>query len=223
MAVRQDIDRGYYANEFNRQNYTSNPLNDPAGQLSIPVTFSFLVSESLFMFTNSPATTLILPFYRPRIPYGYFIIIALELLTILFVKWSSVPVSGAGLIRSNFNQSLPDINALRQIYSLPPGKRSLQDNVPSGKVSVLKPGQPSNQDSVDTPLFPKGLTVNLSVSAPFTEPRSKTATLYTVELIEIKNVPGYVVPILALLLYFFLYSSQKAQESNSNNNPAAGG
>jgi len=203
MAAKQNINSNYHSNRFNGQNY----LPDPTGQLSIPVTFSILISESIFLTRYSPASTLIIPFYKPRIPYGYFIIITLNLITALFVKLSSVPVNGWGLMRNNINQSLPDLNSLRQVYNLPPST-----------FAVGQSNLNTQNGGLDSPLFPKGLTVNLSLSAPFTDPRSKTSTLFTVELIEIKKVPGYLVAVLTLLLYFILYPSQKAQETNNNNN-----
>ncbi len=199
------------------KNASANPPSDPTGQLSIPVTFSILISESLFLTRYSPASTLILPFYRPKIPYGYAYIIALNFITIFLVQCSAVPANGAGLLRGNVNQGIPDMNSLKKIYSYPPAQGSLRSNVPPGKISTFSAGQPSaNQERNDTPLFPKGLTVNLSVSAPFSDPNSKTSTLFTLELLEIRNVPGYVVAVLTLLIYFFLYPSQQAKEENNN-------
>lgn len=212
MAARQNIKR-YYSNRFNNQSYTSGQAfgNAPTGQLSIPVTFSILISESIFLTRYSPASTLIFPFYRPRIPYGYFIIVVLNLITALFAKMSSVPVNSWGLMRNNINQSLPDINSLRQVYNLPPVRGSLRSN------------QNTQNGRNDTPLFPKGLTVNFSISAPFTDPSSKTSTLFTIELLEIRKVPGYLVAVLTLLIYFLLYPSQKAQETKNNNNNRSSG
>ncbi|NLI93406.1 MAG: hypothetical protein GX434_14845 [Peptococcaceae bacterium] len=170
----------------------SGSSHDFSGLLSIPVTFSILISNSLFLTRLSPASTLIIPFYRLNIPLGYWLIIATDVITAFIVQSASIPMNGSGALRGNINQSVPDLNSLRQIYSF-------------RKVN-------------DTPLFPKGMTINFSISSPFTAPNSITTTLYTLQLLEIKNIPGFVVAFLTLFLYWFLYPSLKPLEGNNNGN-----
>ncbi|RNC62815.1 MAG: hypothetical protein AWM53_01915 [Candidatus Dichloromethanomonas elyunquensis] len=179
----------YYLN--NNGGLSDSPHNS-ASQLSIPVTLSILISNSLFLTRLSPASTLILPFYRLVVPYGYFLIIFIDLITAFWVQATYLPLTGASSFRGNVNQALPDIYYLRQVYSLT-------------KVN-------------NSPLFPKGMTINFSVSSPFTEPNSITTTLFTLQLIEIKKIPGFVVAVLTLFLYWFLYPSLKPLEANNNGN-----
>lgn len=190
--------------------------SDPSGQLSLPLTVSILISESLFLVRNSPVSTLILPFIRVNIPYAYFLIAGLELATALLVKWSSMPTAGYGFSGTNINQEFPDTSSLSQIYNLPQAQSPLQRSLPTSSISTSEVNRNSTEQDVGTPLFPKGLTVNLSFSAPFSEPNSNVATLYTVELLEINKVPGYLVTVVTLILYIILRPYLKPRESNKN-------
>jgi len=182
---------------------------------TVPFTVSILISESFFNNFYSPASTIIIPFLRPFIPYGYAIIILMELLTALLVKWSSAPYSysliNAGYFCFPTGIALPDMDSLRRVYNLQASERSLASagSLDSGQ------GSPPAPNREDTPLLPRGMTINLSFSSPFSTPPSKTATLFSIELIEIKNIPGYLVPLIALLLYFISKSFFKGK-ANAN-------
>jgi len=207
----------------NRSQNSSQSSTDPTGQSSIPLTLSILLSESLFMTRYSPASTLILPFYKFNLPYGYLFILGIELATALFVKWSATPTPHTSSLRNNLNQALPDMASVRKIYNLPPSQQMWTDNVPPGKVSTFSVSPTSRRQPMDhTPLFPKGMTINVSISSPFSEPNGKAATLYTVELLEIKRVPGYMVAIFTLFLYWFLAPSQKPREHGNGNGNGTG-
>jgi hypothetical protein len=177
-----------YTNADMNSNPNSAPGYSVNGQLSIPITLSILISNSLFTVRQSPASTLIIPFYRFTFPYGYFLIFSLDLITAFIVQAVSLPLLGS--------RRIP-----------PPAFPLSQAN---------RTDQPRTNG--DNPLFPKGMTINFSASAPFSAPRSKTSTLFTLELLEIKKIPGYVVGILTLLLYWFLYPAMKPLENNQNGN-----
>lgn len=147
---------------------------------AVPFYISLLFSNALHPSNNGPVGTLIIPLTKIMIPHGYFIIVGLELATALFYKWSAVPVSARIFFPGEYGQALPDISALRE-------DRTLQ----------LK--------MTGTPLIPKeGLIINISLSAPFTPVQSRASTLYAFKLTSIDNVPGYLIPLVSLILYGLL-------------------
>ncbi|NLL51736.1 MAG: hypothetical protein GX248_03420 [Peptococcaceae bacterium] len=164
--------------ESNRDNESNKAaVNNSFPPYSLPFTVSLLISGSLFFDIYSPASTLIIPFIRKNVPFGYFIIILMEFITALMVKWSSAPYSYS-ILPGPWNTAIPSLEDLRGIY------RGLEEA---------------------TPLLPiSGLTFNISFGSPFSGPNSRAATLYTIELKAIRNIPGYIVPLATLILYFFL-------------------
>lgn len=173
----------------NLDNSTSVPYDssastkNPSPPYSVPLFVSLLISESLFTHNNSPVTTMIIPFIMKEIPYAYFIISIMEFIAALLTKWSYGP--SYSLLSPVGSTSLPDLKDIRQVYS----------------PTTVSNQNADSQQTIDTPIFPKGMTFNISFSSPFSAPRSKLSTLFTIELKEIRNVPGYVIPLTALLLY----------------------
>lgn len=194
----------------------SNTDGSPSPPYSVPFTVALLISEGLFLNNYSPVSSLIIPFIRADIPYGYMIIIIMEFITALLVKMSYGPAYS--ILSQNTNTAVPDMSAIRQIYS-----SASAGQTASGQSGRRQPGKVSAQSTdtttaapnEETPLFPKGLTFNISFSAPFSSPNSKTSTLYAVELKEIKNVPGYVLPLASLILYFVLQPYFRARDSQN--------
>lgn len=187
-------------NTDNRGMFTANPrtfsraCGSSTSPYSVPLAFSLLFSVSLFTHHLSPAASLIIPIFRPTIPFGYAIIIFLELMTALFTKWSLGPCYS--LFNPGGIAALPDLEALRQINALVP--RPKTKNLAPQEIDVNLQGEE------DSPLLPLGMTINLSLSSPITTANSKTGTLFVYELKQIKSIPPYVVPIATLLLYLFL-------------------
>jgi hypothetical protein len=183
--------------------------NAPLPPYSVPLTVSLLISESLFAHFYSPAATLIIPFIRVNIPYGYFIIIGMELVTSFLVKLAYGP--SYSILSSNLNlNTLPDLNSLRQVYNLAPVRENSRNQL--GGATAAE----------DTPLFPLGITFNISFSSPFSAPSGKTATLFTIQLKEIRNVPGYLVPLISIVLYFLIkvyFRSKSANEDRAQKAP----
>lgn len=181
---------------------SSSPPDTP-----LPFTIALLISEGLFTDISSPVATLIIPFIRIDIPYGYWIIVLMEFTTALLLKWSYGPSYSTSLLNLlNSNTALPDLDTYKQFRSLSPG-------------GTTAPGPA--QSTIDTPLFPSGMTFNISFSVPFSAPESKLATLFTIELKEIKNIPRYVLPVASLVLYFLLESNskrKKAQKETAQSN-----
>jgi len=164
---------------------------------TVPLFISLLISQSFFHHEKSPASTLIIPFFKKEIPYAYVIIVILEFITAFLVKWYYGP--SYNLISLGYNTGLPDLNALR--YALG------QSSTPASRESNR---QNQQQPEESTPLLPSGLAFNISFSSPFTAPTSKASTLYTIQLKQIKNMPGFLVPLAALMLYFILAPHFKA-------------
>ncbi|MCG1024872.1 hypothetical protein [Dehalobacter sp.] len=149
-------------------------------EAAVPFYISLLISNALHPNNISPVGTLIIPLTKIMIPYGYFIIVGLELATALFYKWSAVPVSAPMFFPGGYGQALPDISAIREDRTL-------------------------RQRMTETPLIPKeGMTINISLSAPFTPVQSRVSTLYAFKLKSIDDVPGYVIPLTSLILYGLL-------------------
>ncbi|MGI6451714.1 MAG: hypothetical protein ACOX3R_16065 [Desulfitobacteriia bacterium] len=182
------------------ESYTAAKTSSPH---TVPFFVSLLISESFFSHVNSPAATIIIPFFKKDIPYAYFIIIILELITAMLIKWYYGPYYS--ILSPSLSTALPDLNVMRQTYTY-------------GQTLPWRRRQNQQQPEESSPLLPLGMSFNLSFSSPFTAPTSKTATLYTIQLKEIKNVPGYLVPLAALILYFVLEPLFKAKESTTANN-----
>jgi len=157
---------------------------DPSPSYSVPFTFSLFIVEDLSSASFTPSASLFIPIIRVTIPFGYFIIIGMNLLQALLVKWAS-PASYS-LLSGNINTALPDMDSVRQIYSLPPVQQS------------------TGQQQTDTPIFPAGLSFNFAFSTPFLEPFGTNATIFTIRIKEIMNVPRYLIPLVSLILYSFL-------------------
>lgn len=179
---------------------------------SVPFTVSLLISESLFPHHYSPVNTIIIPFIRVELPYAYFIIILMELFTAYLAKLSLGP--SYSILSLYSGTALPDLEAFRQAR---PTTESIQRNQ-SGRISTLDVNNRADQEqSIEsTPLLPLGMTFNLSFLSPFTAPTSTTSTLFTIQLKEIKNIPGYVLPLVALVLYLIL--RPVFHQDNSSNN-----
>lgn len=174
---------------------------NPSPPYFVPFSVSLLISESLFPNFYSPAATLIIPFIRVDIPYGYFIIVGMEFVTAFLAKIAYGP--SYSILPLGMNAELPDLEAFRQTTRQLP-------------VRVLDLGGVlSLTDTESTPLFPRGMTFNISFSSPFTAPTSRTATLFTFELKEIRKVPGYLVPLAALTLYLVLRPYFRRKERNN--------
>lgn len=200
-----------YSNE--NPSATNLPDNDsipPALHTPVPFTFSMLISNSLHPDIYSPVGSLIIPFYRPLIPYGYYVIVGIELLTGMLLKWSAVHNGRYRYIVSN-NPALPDINALNQ---------SFNNTLSNGEDSrILLFGSPQadrtlTQEIFQTPLIPtEGMTINIVLSAPVRAIQSVASTAYAFKLKSIDNAPGYLVPVILLILYFLLgpYFKAKAE------------
>ncbi|NLO96492.1 MAG: hypothetical protein GX091_00185 [Peptococcaceae bacterium] len=171
----------YWEKNFSDNQATAIGLNNTAADnsfppYSVPFTVSLLISGSLFNDNNSPASSLIIPLLRREIPFGYFIIILLDFITALVVKWSYLPYSYS-ILPGSWNTALPSLQEIRGIYRAP---------------------------NESTPFLPtKGINFNISFSSTFL-PSGRTGTLYIIELTEIKKIPGFVVPIAALVLYLIL-------------------
>lgn len=179
-------------NKLEQTNGSSADLSPP---FYLPLITSLLISESLFPDPDSPAATLIIPLVRIRIPYAYFLIVALDLITALLVKWYYGPTYS--LLAPQYASALPDIESLRQIYGRPTGQQTFE------RQETEQQGV-EQQAAVSTPLLPVGMAFNISFSSPFYEPNSKVSTLFTLELKKIRNIPGYLLPVATLLLYIIL-------------------
>ena len=184
-----------------QNNFADANLSPP---FSLPLTTSLLISESLFPDPDSPATTLIIPLIKIRIPYAYFAVVALDLATAFLLKCCYGPAYS--LLLPQYASALPDTGALRQIYERPPGR------------NLSRQQATEQQGATSTPLLPVGMAFNISVSSPFYEPDSKVATLFTFELKEIRNIPGYLLPLAVLLLYIILRPFFLDRQNRNNSN-----
>jgi len=174
------------SNIFEQNNSSKTDLSPP---FSLPLTTSLLITESLFPNPFSPTTSLIIPLVKIKIPYAYFVVVALDLITAFLLKWYYGPTYS--LLAPQYISALPDTEMLRQIYEDSAKQQAAQQSA-------------EQQASLGSPLLPVGMAINISFSSPFSEPNSRFATLFTVELKEIRNIPGYLLPLAALLLYIIL-------------------
>lgn len=179
-------------------------VDDSSPPYIVPFTVSILASQSIFLNNfYSPAATLIIPVLRINIPYGYLLIIMIQFITALLVKWAYAPL----LFPLPGGSAIPDYQALKQIYSSFPQ----QKNEMNARTLPLNNSGRTTEEF--TPIFPDGLTINLSLLSPFSSPTGRATTLYAIKLTLIKNTPGYIIPVITLIIYFLL----KPFFKNSNN------
>lgn len=191
---------------------------DNGADSPLPLTLSLFAALPLYEVDFSPVPFLKFPVIRLNFPYSYFVIIFLDLLNSFFVKWAAIQSSRYSSLLGQVNQAVVDMSSLRQIYS------SLQPASASSPVPMVETfgenfGKPPGPEG--TPAFPRGMDFGLSLSAPFCRlPGAKTDTLYNYRFLTIKNVPGYVLPLLSLFAYFFLYPyvQQRKKEFSQNDN-----
>lgn len=183
----------------------------------VPVTVSILFSQSLFLGNYySPAATLILPFFRTEVPYGYMFIFFMQAVTGLLVKWAFTPSPLYMPLLGNY-QSLPDFESLKTISNLSQNHGNARLNLETKgtkRTLNLNNRNSNNQDQFPSdPLLPEGISINLSFISPFSEPTSRAASLYSIKLTLIKTNRGYIISILTLIIYIIL----KPFLGNNNN------
>lgn len=187
----------------------------------VPVTTSFLLSQSLFLNEPySPASTLIIPFFRTEVPYGYAFVIFMQAVTALLVKWAYAPTPLYTPLLGSY-QAIPDFEALRQISRISQSQTNARPGPNSPQKRTIKLYNGLNQDEVDSgPLLPEGLAINLSFLAPFSSPDSRASSLFTIELTLIRNTPWYLVALLIFIFYLiykpFMGNTNKNSKNNNN-------
>ncbi|UWG97840.1 hypothetical protein LPY66_03215 [Dehalobacter sp. DCM] len=183
---------------------------------SVPFTFSLLISNSLHPDIYSPVGTLIIPLYRPLVPYGYYILIGIELLTAMLFKWSSAH-SGSYRYSLSNSTAFPDLTAINQYINTASPRQILGgEDLSVGQFSP-QAGRALEQEIFQTPLIPsEGLTINLALAAPVRAIRSMASTAFTFKLKAIDNAPGYLIPFILVILYFLTgpYFKAKAERGD---------
>lgn len=182
---------------------TEEPIDDSSPPYVVPFTVSILASQSLFLDQYySPAATLIIPFIRKDIPFGYILIIFMQAVTALLVKWAFAPSPLYKPLLGNY-QALPDFHALQQISALPQSPNAIKR--PQRLLNLNNNNNNNNDDEVpSTPLLPEGITINLSFLAPFSAPTSRAASLFSIKLTLIKSNRGYLISVITLIIYFVI-------------------
>ena len=179
-------------------------VDDSSPPYIVPFTVSILASQSIFLDQfYSPAATLIIPVLRINVPYGYLLLIMIQFITALLVKWAYAPLS----FSLPGSCALPDYQALKQIYSSFPQQKNGMN------ARTLRLNNSSQTTEESTPIFPEGIAINLSFLSPFSAPASRASTIYALKLTLIKDTPGYIIPVITLIIYFLL----KPFLNNSNN------
>jgi len=184
----------------------------------VPFTVSILASQSIFL---DQASTLIIPFYRTKVPYGYIFIIFMQAVTALLVKWAYTPSPLYMPLLGNY-QSLPDFQSLQKIASMSQSQgnpRLNQGNKKKNRTLSICNRTATNTDDEfpSDPILAEGIAINLSFISPFSSPNSRASSLYTIELTLIKNTPGYLVPLITLIIYFVLKPFFTNNKNNNNN------
>ncbi len=200
-----------------------NDVDDSSPPFVVPVTVSILASQSLFLRElYSPASSLIIPFYRIDIPYGYIFVIFMQAVTALLVKWAYTPSPLYRPLLGNY-QSLPDFEALKKISLMTQPQGNTRLNLGTKRTNrTLSLNNGSNQDEFPSgPLLPEGIAISLSFISPFSNPTTRASNLLSLKLTLIKTNRGYIISLLTLIIYFvvkpFLRNKKDNNANNSNN------
>lgn len=180
----------------------------------VPLTVSILASQSIFLGEfYSPVATLIIPIVREKVPYAYLLIIMMQAVTALLVKWAYAPTPLYKPLLGNY-QALPDLKSLQQISSFPPSPNAIK------RTTTLQNNNNRNEGVPSTPLLPEGIAINLSFLSPFSAPTSRAASLFAIKLTLIRDAPGYIISLITLIIYFVLkpfVEKNKNDTANKNN------
>lgn len=186
----------------------------------VPFTISILASQSLFLNEYySPAAALIIPIYRVEVPYAYLMVIIMQAVTALLVKWAYTPTPFYIPLLGG-QQAVPDFETLKYITSLTNSQGNsfgFNGNTRSNRTLRLN-NSVSQLEVPSTPLFPEGIALNLSFMSPFSAPTSRASTLFSIKLTLIKNNRGYLIPLLTLILYIILKPLIINKTYNDQNN-----
>lgn len=188
----------------------ANPGCEPANA-PIPLTLSLFLSQDMYPHARfTPVASLLFPVVKIRAADSYIAIIAIELFTILIVKYAAAcHCRNHCLVMPPYSHGYPDMRALQQIFSqaaVPASPASGQTAQQASITTIFDPPAANGTQSMDSPVFPKGVAFNLYLSAPLEASDSpNTATSYLFRLFEIRNLPGYLILVVGLLIYTFLY------------------
>lgn len=205
-------------------NHAPGPSGDASiPHLDVPVTLALLASNSLHPDIYSPVGTLIIPFYRRIVRNGYIIVIGIELLTAMLIKWAVGPAPTRITLPGSTNQAVPDMYAFNQTYRLPSSTNATvssatrpASNRNYGKTNLFsnsKQQELAAEEAFQSPLIPtRGLTINLALSAPAHSVHNIAGIAYNFELKSVEKAPGYLIPLILVFLYFVLQPFYRSHE-----------
>jgi hypothetical protein len=196
-------------------------INEPR-----PLSFSLYIAQRLVDTAFSPVILLNFPIIRINFPLSFILIIAIDMLITLIVKWSTIYTAKSNILVTQINQAYPEYKAVRQIFdhlttinsfrSVQTKQFTTTDQSPQafGQQPFITtifdfPRRPA----LDTPAYPKYLSLVFMISTPLAETRA--STFFTFTLAEAKEYPRFFIALLSLLLYFVLTIKEKALEPNS--------
>lgn len=167
---------------------------------SLPLIISIFISQDMFSNRElpfTPASSLTIPLINISTPYNYIIVFFIDIITIFLGKKFIVLQNSC--LPLEFKQGYPNLSALWEIYRKP--LTSLSRAERNSSSTTFQNGIISG---TGTPLFPKGLAVNILLSAPLEE--SETAsTFYALTLFTIRRLYGILVALVTIFVYLFLY------------------
>ncbi|NLI90648.1 MAG: hypothetical protein GX434_00175 [Peptococcaceae bacterium] len=189
------------------------------------LSFSLYFIQRLVDRAFSPTVYLNFPLVRIRFPLSFVMIIALDLVFPLIIKWSAIREDRYRFFTSGINQAYPDYKSIRQILSssssLGPAQ-STQFNQstdqgqsqPSSEIPVITTVfDPPRPPALDTPVYPRFLSLVFQVSSPIIKQR--LGTTFIVELVEAMEYPRFFLPLISLLLYIALTIKEKRRQTKS--------
>lgn len=199
--------------------------DDSTPHYVVPFTISILASQSLFLDEYySPASALIIPIYRVEIPYAYLLVIFMQAVTALLVKWAYTPSPFYIQLLGGGQQAVPDFETLKYIANKTDSQgNSLWHHNNERNSRTLRLNNSANQlDVPSTPIFPEGIAINLSFMSPYSAPTSRASSLFSIKLTLIKTNKGYLIPLITLILYvilklFFTKDNNISADSSANN------
>ncbi|RNC28704.1 MAG: hypothetical protein AWM53_01364 [Candidatus Dichloromethanomonas elyunquensis] len=191
-----------------------------------PISFSLFLAQRLVDRSFSPTIFLNFPLIRLRFPFSFVTVIAIDLVLPLIIKWSAIREDKYRIFASLTNQAYPDCKSIRQILMSPPSSGSTQPSrsnqvqqgqtQPSEQIPFLTTiFDPPRPPRLDTPVFPRYLSLVLMLSSPVAS--DKTSTTFQLALAEASQYPRFFVALIALILYFMLTAKEKQREEAHEN------
>ncbi|MCL1791807.1 MAG: hypothetical protein FWG40_10790 [Peptococcaceae bacterium] len=131
-----------------------------------------------------PSSGVIFNIINGDIPYAYFVVVFLDVLSVMAVKRSFFAESQMPTL---FETAWRNSEQVIELGGIGAGASSSQN--------LLSP------ESLSDPLFPQGIGVNLLIDTPFRVRGRDSSTVFVYQIMDFPKAPPWIPPVIALIIY----------------------